>query len=724
MANNNSSRKSMNGLDNNSINSNNINITENLDMNNYRIVDLANGVDSADAVNVGQIAGIATNTTRIISIENSCNIYEASINAFDLTSVETSLNFLDLSGVQFALAISNNTNNISTNASAIATNTSNIQTNSNALVSVGNDINNIETSCNIYEASINAIDTTNFINKDGSVHMASDLNMGDFEIVNLKEGLASSDAVNYGQLFPVRVDVVNISAELITMKAGISELNLTTISLEASANIYEASINSIETNFINKDGSVHMAADLNMGDFEIVNLKEGWASSDAVNYGQLFPVRVDVVNISAELITMNSSISSLNSKTDNLEASANIYEASLNALSSVSWTASGDNLAYNTGGIDVSANSTFGNASVGHASVVDCIFSHKDWIDTAPALVQLGKNSYGSVALNCSTTADLGVGSINFAKDRTTTMMTILGSNGKVGIGTLTPNYTLTVKGTSANVLRLEGDNHAYMAFHPKGATAPTHRYAWFGYGSLGNATDGILSLSLERGDDRMFKIIGLNGGTNAPLYIQGYGLSLDKRWWQLQSNGVLRSDSPSSGNPHNQSRMSVEATHGYLTNTGYLQSSDDRIKSFEKPIEVGLKEILQLEPKHYLKHPTIFVDADDETGKTLPKDEEGRLFQMTEDGEKEPLDCDFELGLISQAVEKIKGLEILVSDEIKGIKNVNYVGLVPVLVKAIQEMEAKRKEDNKKFIDLNKRLLILENKLKNIESTDKEYIL
>ena len=169
---------------------------------------------------------------------------------------------------------------------------------------------------------------------------------------------------------------------------------------------------------------------------------------------------------------------------------------------------------------------------------------------------------------------------------------------------------------------------------------------------------------------------------------------------------------------------MSVSASHGYLTNTGYLQASDDRIKSFEKPIEVGLKEILQLEPKHYLKHPTILVDADDETGETLPKDEEGRLFQMTEDGEKDPLDCDFELGLISQAVEKIKGLEILVTEEYNGIKNVNYVGLIPVLVKAIQEMEAKRKEDNKKFIDLNKRLLILENKLKNIESTDKEYIL
>ena len=44
MANNNSSRKSMNGLDNNSINSNIINITEKLDMNNFQFKQVANGV--------------------------------------------------------------------------------------------------------------------------------------------------------------------------------------------------------------------------------------------------------------------------------------------------------------------------------------------------------------------------------------------------------------------------------------------------------------------------------------------------------------------------------------------------------------------------------------------------------------------------------------------------------------------------------------------------------
>ena len=158
-------------------------------------------------------------------------------------------------------------------------------------------------------------------------------------------------------------------------------------------------------------------------------------------------------------------------------------------------------------------------------------------------------------------------------------------------------------------------------------------------------------------------------------------------------------------------SKMSVWAEYGYVTKSGYFQASDGRIKSFEKPIPVGLKEILQLEPKKYLKHPTIFVDADDETGKTLPIDEEGKLFQMSKDGKKEPLECELELGLISQAIEKIEGLEILVTDEINGIKNVNYIGLIPVLIKALQEQQI--------IIDTEKtKVATLETKTATLETT------
>ena len=75
MASNTATRKSMNALLNTPTDSENINITQNLDMNSFKIVDLGSGTDATDAVNLGQIAGIATNTAKIAIIENSCNIY-------------------------------------------------------------------------------------------------------------------------------------------------------------------------------------------------------------------------------------------------------------------------------------------------------------------------------------------------------------------------------------------------------------------------------------------------------------------------------------------------------------------------------------------------------------------------------------------------------------------------------------------------------------------------
>ena len=50
MASNTATRKSMNGLLNTPTDSENINITQNLDMNSFKIVDLGTGTDATDAV--------------------------------------------------------------------------------------------------------------------------------------------------------------------------------------------------------------------------------------------------------------------------------------------------------------------------------------------------------------------------------------------------------------------------------------------------------------------------------------------------------------------------------------------------------------------------------------------------------------------------------------------------------------------------------------------------
>jgi len=55
----------MNGLSNTSTDSANININEILDMNSFKIINLGNGTNSTDAVNLSQISGIATNAADI-----------------------------------------------------------------------------------------------------------------------------------------------------------------------------------------------------------------------------------------------------------------------------------------------------------------------------------------------------------------------------------------------------------------------------------------------------------------------------------------------------------------------------------------------------------------------------------------------------------------------------------------------------------------------------------
>ena len=96
------------------------------------------------------------------------------------------------------------------------------------------------------------------------------------------------------------------------------------------------------------------------------------------------------------------------------------------------------------------------------------------------------------------------------------------------------------------------------------------------------------------------------------------------------------------------------------------------------------------------------------------------RLFQYEE-----------EIGFIAQEVRKINDLSFCVSgEEVDERGNetpllMNYEDIFSLSIQGIQELDAKRREDNKKFIDLNKRLLVLEDKLLNIESnTEKTYIL
>jgi len=149
--------------------------------------------------------------------------------------------------------------------------------------------------------------------------------------------------------------------------------------------------------------------------------------------------------------------------------------------------------------------------------------------------------------------------------------------------------------------------------------------------------------------------------------------------------------------NTATQTSMSIYAVSSIISGDyvmsmeGTLVSSDDRIKSEETPIELATEKLLQITPKNYWKHSKYRVSEDDESA--IPeKDSSGNIIEKI-----------WESGVIAQQIENVEGLQHLVmtgpdmNTEDKEIKVVNYEGLIPFLIKSIQE--------------LNERIVILENK-------------
>jgi len=126
--------------------------------------------------------------------------------------------------------------------------------------------------------------------------------------------------------------------------------------------------------------------------------------------------------------------------------------------------------------------------------------------------------------------------------------------------------------------------------------------------------------------------------------------------------------------------------------------TSDKRLKTNIKNLDYGLTEILKISPMSYVKH-------------SAHRDENKKLI-LEIDGKKE-------FGFIAQDLFNIMP-EIVdkPEDENLSVWGINYNGLIPVLTKAIQELNTKLENEEEKNIlleqkynDLLKRIEILENK-------------
>ncbi len=118
------------------------------------------------------------------------------------------------------------------------------------------------------------------------------------------------------------------------------------------------------------------------------------------------------------------------------------------------------------------------------------------------------------------------------------------------------------------------------------------------------------------------------------------------------------RLELPNNPDPSGQGRANAWVTY-----------SDARIKSNQQEIEYGLDTIMQLEPKKYIHHSTEFKD-----GQLIIKDEGKET-----------------IGFIAQEVyQVIPEIVYKPKDESKDLWSMDYEKLIPVLVKAIQELNSK----------------------------------
>ena len=119
---------------------------------------------------------------------------------------------------------------------------------------------------------------------------------------------------------------------------------------------------------------------------------------------------------------------------------------------------------------------------------------------------------------------------------------------------------------------------------------------------------------------------------------------------------------------------VQLDGRFGEVSGSTFTTFSDDRIKSYERPVTDALGTLALCQPKKYRKHIGHIIDGDDET-----PDLNG--VQWVE-----------EYGLVAQELEAV-GLNHFVRnnpDDPNGIKSVSYIELVPVLIQAVKELTAR----------------------------------
>jgi endosialidase-like protein len=222
-----------------------------------------------------------------------------------------------------------------------------------------------------------------------------------------------------------------------------------------------------------------------------------------------------------------------------------------------------------------------------------------------------------------------------------------INARGRIGINDASPSYTVEINGNQSTRI--------INAYNNLATTASTT----YNYGVRVN-----LSQQNNTGFPRLYNFYGISTDSDAYLTYGLYGYASGA---SNNNYGVYAYAPTSSGY--------AGYFNGNTYATGSYQTSDARLKSEVEPLQSGLATLMQLEPKKYL------YDREKYDFLNLP---EGEQF-----------------GFLAQDMEKIypnltasafQAYDVAKSDTHEGqgfeFKVINYVGLIPVLVSAIQEQQ------------------------------------
>lgn len=270
----------------------------------------------------------------------------------------------------------------------------------------------------------------------------------------------------------------------------------------------------------------------------------------------------------------------------------------------------------------------------------------------------------------------VSTGTQSFAGNKTFTGTNVI-VNGNIGVGTASPGAKLDVNGaaiigpTTGNVTHIFRSAATTL---PSGITNTTCHFVNKNAGAAG-ATTGWLSCSFGARDNAANTVvIGSSGGNT---YIGGHNADLSA-WATLKTRGssaieYYRTDndtlvwragqevgaSDSSFIIYNRNGTGVYINFG---GTSWSANSDARMKKNIQPLELGLEQINALNPARF-------------------------------DYNSDESESSSRVGFIAQEVLPVLPHAVVVPEDSEKMMGVSATEMIPVLVKAIQELSAKNDE-------------------------------